>query len=119
MCIRDSSKTIVSHDNDKERGAAFFIGSAFLDSLKEYEGGALLLSNFFNTLFHSKVSNLLINDLCESALKIYTNPHEQVVLSAALRTAEYIAGGKEAVYLEQLSPDMAIAVKAIVEEGNL
>ncbi len=101
---------------------AFELGSKILYGLKERKidlNYPMALSMFFANLLNMQISNSLFQDLCESALKIYTNPHEQVVLSAALHTAEYIKGGKEEKFLEQLSPDMAIAVKAIVEEGAL
>jgi len=106
----------------KNRAKAFELGNKILHELKERKidlNYPMALSMFFANLLTLKISTPLFQELCESALKIYTNPHEQVVLSAALYTAEYIVGGKEAVFLEQLSPDMAIAVKAIVEEGGL
>ncbi len=101
---------------------AYQLGNNILHELKNRKidlNYPLALSMFFANLLNMGISNSLFQELCQSALKIYTNPHEKVVLSAALHTAEYIKGEKEPKFLEQLSPDMAIAVKAIVEEGNL
>ncbi len=101
---------------------AFAIGNEILNELKDRNidfDYPLGLSMFFADLLDMKCSNELYLELCEAALEIFSDNKEQVVLTAALRTVEYIAGGKEEAFLEQLSPDMAIAIKAIVEEGKL
>ena len=66
-----------------------------------------------------KISRSLLQDITEEALLIFTDPEAQVIIKAALHTLMYIEKEQDPAYLEELSPDEAIAVQAIVEEANL
>ena len=61
----------------------------------------------------------LFKDLIENAQVIFSEPENQLIISAALNAINYIERGKDEAYLETLNPDMAIAVKAIIQESKL
>jgi len=74
---------------------------------------------FFTTLILFKPNHLLLKELAEEALTIFLEPENQLMINVALNTVNYIESGKDDAFLETLNPDMAIAVKAIIQKTEL
>ena len=77
------------------------------------------LNNLVTFWLNKKISHSLFKDLAEEALIIFPEPDTQLIINAALNTINYIENGKTEAFLETLNPDMAIAVKAIIQEIEL
>lgn len=77
------------------------------------------LMYLFSDLLGVKISFSLLQDICEEALHLFPSPEHQTIIRAALACTEYIVHDKSPAFLEKLSPDMAIAVAAIVKEADL
>jgi len=108
--------------NKEDHAKAFSTANQLIIALKERQkwmDTSLALSYFFANLLKENISNNLLQEICEEALSIFTKQEEQIIIQAALKTTQYLESGKAATYLEKLSPDMAIAVEAIVKEAEL
>jgi len=75
--------------------------------------------NYFILKQNKKAWKILDEHKEEKIFEMFTEPEELIIVDAARHTIGYIKSGKKDSFLEQLSPDEAIAVKAIVEEGKL
>jgi len=110
--------------SEKHHGVAkgFEVGNRLLNVLLEkstFMNVPLALSNLFAGFLNMKLSNNLFKDLCQEALTLFSEPENQIVLKAAQHTLGFIESGKEEAYLEKLDPDIVIAIRAIVEEGDM
>ena len=133
-----TSKSLIKHqgkDVDKQEeysiflldeqgytAEAFEIANSLLRHLKnqsEKMDSVRSLTEFFTNLLNMKISPALFIDIAEEALSIFDKQEEQIVINTSLHTVEYMESGKNPQYLESLPPDEEIAVKAIVEEGEL
>ena len=101
---------------------AFEVGNKLLLLLEEQKESLnvqLSLSKLYANWLNMQIAPSLFKDLCEEALSVFPDEGSQLITKAALSTVEYIEGGKNPAYLETLNPDMAIAIEAIVKEGEL
>jgi len=101
---------------------AFEVGNKLLLLLEEQKESLnvqLSLSKLYAKWLNMQIAPSLFKDLCEEALSIFPDEGSQLITKAALSTVEYIEGGKNPAYLETLNPDIAIAIEAIVKEGEL
>ena len=81
-----------------------------------------LLTVFFADLIEMKISETLLRDIAEEAMRLFPEPAQRVSAEAALHMAGYITAqrtGQGELYLENLHPDMAIAVRAVAREAKL
>ncbi|MEO1258915.1 MAG: hypothetical protein AAFZ15_08950 [Bacteroidota bacterium] len=106
----------------KGKAEAFAVGNDLLTHL--HKSADLLniktsLSYFFAQLLKRTTPPPLFEELCEKAKAIFPSPAAQTIIRAAQATVEYLVAGKDEAYLENLPPDMALAVQAIVREGGL
>ena len=76
------------------------------------------LNLLFVDLIAMKVASTLLSDIAEEAKLIFTEAGHQAICDAAIHCAGYLESGKNPAYLEKISPDMAILVRAIVDEGK-
>jgi len=109
---------------EKQEGqpAAFKIALEILHGLKERATSMNVpqsLSNFFAKLLSMQIPQSLVQDITEEAKDIFPNPEAQIIINAAMHSLEFIATEKDPAYLEKLSPDEAITIKAIIEESGL
>ena len=105
-------------------GDLFDFNNSFLRNIqrgsqKVVNVSSFIIKKYFFFLFKENIPSYLLKDLAEEALTIFPEAEDQLVIQAALNSVEYLEGGKQATFLEKLSPDMAIAVKAIVDDGGL
>ncbi len=98
---------------------AFALGKSILLGLREHAEQldvGQCLNKLFAGLIEMKISNPLLRDLADEAMRIFSEPELRIIPEAALHCAEFLAGGKNPAYLEHLHPDMAITVAAIAKE---
>ena len=65
-----------------------------------------------------KASFILIKEIIDEAKHLFPKEEHQLILSAASHSIGYLEAGEQSDYLEKLQPDLAIAVKAIVQEAK-
>lgn len=113
---------IIFKAKQEGQAAAFAMGLEILQGVKERASTLnvqLSLTYLFSDLLEMKVSFSLLQDLCEEGLHLFPSTEHQTIIQASLACAQYIAKDKDAAFLEKLSPDMAIAVEALVREARL
>ena len=76
------------------------------------------LNLLFVDLITMNVVSSLLRDVAEEAKLIFPDADHQAICDAAIHCAGYLESGKNPAYLEKISPDMAILVRAIVDEGS-
>lgn len=122
IVFKEFGDAIVFTEKDKGISEAFKVGLHLLSILEERKTWLNVnrsLSNLFASLLNMKISNTLFIDLCEEAKIIFTDKGTQVIIDAAMHTMRYVESGLNDAYLENLNPDTALALMAIVEESRL
>lgn len=73
------------------------------------------LENLFYGLLKNRISTSLIYDLSDEALILFPEIENQFILQTVRSVLGYKDSNKEEAFLEKLNPDVAIAVKEIID----
>ena len=113
----------VAHKADWEGQAAGFAQALQILHGVAERAASLDVRQCLNLLFVDfiimKIDSNLLRDIAEEAKLIFTEAEHQAICGAAIHCAGYFESGKNPAYLEKISPDMAILVRAIVGEAKV